>query len=110
MRRGSGLEARPEELIALNEALRRLETIDERQGRVVELRYFGGLTIEETAQVLSVSIVTVKRDWALARACTARFANHWREVVGMSARPGAGPGPRTGRAPVPGRRLTAGGC
>jgi RNA polymerase sigma-70 factor, ECF subfamily len=61
-------EERPEELIALDEALRRLEAIDERQSRVVELRYFGGLTIEETAQVLSISVVTVKRDWATARA------------------------------------------
>jgi RNA polymerase sigma-70 factor, ECF subfamily len=61
-------EARSEELVALDEALERLEAIDLRQSRVVELRYFGGLTIEETAQVLAVSVVTVKRDWATARA------------------------------------------
>lgn len=61
-------EARPEELVALDEALQRLEAIDARQSRVVELRYFGGLTIEETAQVLAVSVVTVKRDWTAARA------------------------------------------
>lgn len=61
-------EARPEELIALDEALKRLEALDARQSRVVELRYFGGLTIEETAQVLRVSVVTVKRDWTTARA------------------------------------------
>jgi RNA polymerase sigma factor (sigma-70 family) len=54
--------------VALDDALTRLEAIDERQSRVVELRYFGGLTIEETAQVLAVSVVTVKRDWATARA------------------------------------------
>jgi RNA polymerase sigma-70 factor, ECF subfamily len=61
-------ETRPEELVSLDEALERLEAIDARQGRVVELRYFGGLTIEETAQVLGVSVVTVKRDWTAARA------------------------------------------
>jgi RNA polymerase sigma factor (TIGR02999 family) len=61
-------EARPEELVALDEALHRLEAMNERQSRVVECRYFGGLTIEETAQVLEVSVVTVKRDWATARA------------------------------------------
>lgn len=61
-------EARANELVALDDALKLLETIDARQSRVVELRYFGGLTIEETAQVLAVSVVTVKRDWATARA------------------------------------------
>jgi RNA polymerase sigma factor (TIGR02999 family) len=61
-------EARAEELVALDEALDRLEAMSERQSRVVECRYFGGLTIEETAQVLGVSVVTVKRDWATARA------------------------------------------
>jgi RNA polymerase sigma-70 factor, ECF subfamily len=61
-------EARSEELLALDHALERLEAMDARQSRVVELRYFGGLTIEETAQVLDVSAVTVKRDWTTARA------------------------------------------
>jgi RNA polymerase sigma-70 factor (ECF subfamily) len=61
-------EARSEELLALDEALQRLQALDARQSRVVELRYFGGLTIEETAQVLNVSAVTVKRDWTTARA------------------------------------------
>jgi RNA polymerase sigma-70 factor, ECF subfamily len=61
-------EARAEALVALDGALNRLEAIDARQSRVVELRYFGGLTIEETAQALGVSVVTVKRDWATARA------------------------------------------
>jgi RNA polymerase sigma-70 factor, ECF subfamily len=59
---------RPAELVALDEALKRLEELDPRQSRVVELRYFGGLTIEETAQVLAISVVTVKRDWTTARA------------------------------------------
>lgn len=52
----------------LDRALIDLARLSERQARVVELRYFGGLTIEETAEVLSISPVTVKRDWAVARA------------------------------------------
>ncbi|MGH7575036.1 MAG: ECF-type sigma factor [Longimicrobiales bacterium] len=55
-------------LIALDEALRRLEQTDPRQGKVVECRFFGGLTIEETAAALGVSPRTVKRDWAVAQA------------------------------------------
>ena len=58
----------PGELIRIHEALEELEKLDERRARMVELRYFGGLTIEETAQVLGVSTVTVKRDWQLAKA------------------------------------------
>lgn len=53
---------------ALDGALQRLEAIDERQGRIVELRFFGGLSIEETAEVLKVSPGTVMRDWTFARA------------------------------------------
>lgn len=53
---------------ALDEALERLAALDARQVKVVELRYFGGLTVEEVAQVLAVSTKTVKRDWAVARA------------------------------------------
>jgi DNA-directed RNA polymerase specialized sigma24 family protein len=49
-----------------------LHTIDPRKSRVVELRYFGGLSIEETAQVLSISTITVNRDWRLARAWLSR--------------------------------------
>ncbi len=52
----------------LDRALIDLARLSERQSRVVELRYFGGLTIEETGEVLGVSSVTVKRDWAIARA------------------------------------------
>ncbi len=51
----------------LEEALRGLEALDPRQARVVELRFFGGLTMDETAEVLGVSPVTVKRDWMTAR-------------------------------------------
>lgn len=60
------------ELLALDEALDRLSTIDERKARVVEFRYFGGLSVEETAEVLQVSSITVMRDWNLAKAWLAR--------------------------------------
>jgi RNA polymerase sigma-70 factor (ECF subfamily) len=55
-------------LVALDEALDSLAKLDERQSRMVELRFFGGLTIEETSEVLGVSAPTVKREWASARA------------------------------------------
>ena len=58
---------RTEDLIALDEALAALAKMDERKGRLVELRYFGGLTAEETAEVLSISLRTVHREWDLAR-------------------------------------------
>ena len=57
-----------EDLAALDEALQKLAVIDERQSRIVELRYFGGLTIGETATLLGISEKTVKRDWTVARA------------------------------------------
>jgi RNA polymerase sigma-70 factor (ECF subfamily) len=57
-----------DEILAIDEALNRLSTIDPRQGRIVELRYFAGLTEKETAEVLAISERTVKRDWAVARA------------------------------------------
>ena len=55
-------------LLPLDEALTKLAEIDPQQSRIVELRFFGGLTIEETAEVMSFSIDTVKREWAMARA------------------------------------------
>ena len=55
-------------MLALDEALERLAALDERQAKVVELRYFGGLTVEETADALDISPATVKRHWTLARA------------------------------------------
>jgi RNA polymerase sigma factor (TIGR02999 family) len=61
-------EARGIEVLALDQALDALARIDVRKGRVVELRYFGGLSIEETAEVLGVSVDTAKRDWRMARA------------------------------------------
>ncbi len=60
-------EARGAALIALDDALLALAKIDERKSRVIELRYFGGLSVEETAEALKVSTETVKRDWRLAR-------------------------------------------
>jgi RNA polymerase sigma factor (TIGR02999 family) len=56
------------DLVALDDALNDLSALDEQKARVVEMRYFGGLSIEETARVLSVSATTVKREWVVARA------------------------------------------
>jgi RNA polymerase sigma factor (TIGR02999 family) len=56
------------DLIALEDALARLTTLDERKSRVVELKFFGGLTTEEIGEVLQVSVATVEREWAFARA------------------------------------------
>jgi len=61
-------EGANEALIALDFALQKLETIDPEQSRIVELRYFGGLTIEETAEVLKTSPSTIQREWTIARA------------------------------------------
>lgn len=58
----------PVDLISLDNALEKLSSVDERYARVVELRYFSGLGIEETAAVLDIAPATVKRDWAFARA------------------------------------------
>ncbi len=55
------------DLLELNQILEQLTELDPQQGRVVELRYFGGLTIEETAEVLGISPATVKREWTIAR-------------------------------------------
>jgi RNA polymerase sigma factor (TIGR02999 family) len=59
---------RTDELLAVHESLSRLEKLDSRQGRIVELRYFGGLTLDETAEVLRVSPKTVMREWNFAKA------------------------------------------
>jgi RNA polymerase sigma factor (TIGR02999 family) len=59
---------RASELVALDEALRQLAEIDSRKKQVVELRYFGGLSLEETAEALGVSVMTVRRDWRTAKA------------------------------------------
>jgi RNA polymerase sigma-70 factor, ECF subfamily len=62
------IESRPVELLALDEALDRLEKMDARQARIVEMRYFAGLSTEETAHVMELSERTVKREWSSARA------------------------------------------
>jgi len=64
------------DLIALDLALERLAAISERQAKIVELRYFGGLSVEETGEVLDISPATVKRDWTLARAWLKRELSH----------------------------------
>ena len=69
-------EQQADELLALDEALERLQALNERQYRVVECRFFGGLTIEESAAVLRISPATVKRDWNHARAWLNRELRH----------------------------------
>jgi RNA polymerase sigma-70 factor, ECF subfamily len=69
-------EEKSGELLALDEALKRLEIIDARKGQVVELRYFGGLSVAETAEVLGVSETTIARDWKMAKAWLAREIKH----------------------------------
>jgi len=61
-------EQRADELVGLDEALSDLAKLDLRKARVVELRYFGGLSLEETAEVLEISLMTVRRDWRAAKA------------------------------------------
>ena len=61
-------ESRRLDLLALDRALDGLASFDIQQGRVVELKFFGGLSIEETAEVMGISVATVKREWALAKA------------------------------------------
>jgi RNA polymerase sigma-70 factor, ECF subfamily len=56
------------DILSLDEALRKLAKVDNQQSKVVELRYFGGCSIEETARALDISVATVKRDWAVAKA------------------------------------------
>jgi RNA polymerase sigma-70 factor (ECF subfamily) len=58
---------RTADLVALDDAMNALAQVDERKSRVVEMRFFGGLSVEETAEVLKVSAVTVKRDWSTAK-------------------------------------------
>jgi RNA polymerase sigma factor (TIGR02999 family) len=68
------------DVFLLDAALRKLEAFDPTQGRIVELRFFGGLTIEETAGLLGVSAMTIKRDWAVAKAWL------YRELSGTDGR------------------------
>lgn len=62
------IEPPTENLLALNDAIERLKASDERKGRIVMLRYFAGLTVEETAEVLGVSVGTIEREWRFIRA------------------------------------------
>jgi RNA polymerase sigma-70 factor (ECF subfamily) len=55
------------DLVALDDALHALSAIDPRKGRVVELRFFGGLSVKETAEILGISVETVQRDWKMAK-------------------------------------------
>ena len=64
---GWAVQENQPDVLALDRALEKLSLIDARQARLVELRFFGGLTVEEAAAVLDVAAITVKRDWALAR-------------------------------------------
>jgi RNA polymerase sigma factor (TIGR02999 family) len=66
---------RSAELVALDDALQTLEKMEPRQSRVVELRFFAGLSLEETAEALKVSLSTVRRDWSLAEAWLYRELN-----------------------------------
>ncbi len=61
-------KAEGDDLAAIDQALSRLAALDSRQAQIVEMRYFGGLTVEETAEALEISDATVKREWTLARA------------------------------------------
>src|SRR5258707_12766451 len=70
-------DERAAELVALDDALSSLTKVDERKGRVVELRYFGGLSVEETAEVLGLSVDTITRDWRLAKAFLRRELSHY---------------------------------
>jgi RNA polymerase sigma factor (TIGR02999 family) len=70
---------RTSDMVALDDALKTLETLDPRQSKVVELRFFGGLSLEETAEALRVSVATVRRDWSLAQAWL------YRELSGKGA-------------------------
>jgi len=74
---------RSADMVALDEALSSLGQLDPRQSRVVELRFFGGFSVDETAEVLQVSVGTVKRDWILARAWLHRELRnpHERQVI-----------------------------
>jgi RNA polymerase sigma-70 factor (ECF subfamily) len=66
-------EERAAELVALDEALTSLATVDPRKSRIIELRFFGGLNIDETAEVMELSPTTVQREWRAARAWLRRF-------------------------------------
>ncbi len=73
---------RGSDLVALDDAMNALARLDARKEQVVEMRFFGGLSVEETAEVLKVSAVTVMRDWSTAKAWLYREMTGWREMTG----------------------------
>ena len=80
-------ESRSIDLLALDEALERLAALDERQARVVELRFFGGLSVEEAAEVLNISPATIKREWSMAKAWLhAELSAKAPDAAGVAAR------------------------
>jgi RNA polymerase sigma factor (TIGR02999 family) len=72
-------EARAAELLAVDEALEKLTAMDARKGRIVELRFFGGLSLEETAEVLGISSPTVQREWRAAKAWLHRILSEGKD-------------------------------
>jgi DNA-directed RNA polymerase specialized sigma24 family protein len=75
------------DLVALDDALTTLTAMDSRQGQVVELRFFGGLSVEETAEVLEVSAETVMRDWKVAKLwLLGELSRHSEAPVGMNSK------------------------
>ena len=84
-----GCLARPgRDLVALDDALDALAKVDERKSKVVEMRFFGGLSVEETAEALDVSVDTVMRDWKLAKAWLLRELKTSEKVVTCHVRDG----------------------
>ncbi len=97
-------EERGVEILALDEALAQLAAIDPRKSRVVELRYFAGLNIEETADALGVSVDTVKRDWRMARAWLRTQLRASSKVSASEERQSRSGRPVDGQAAVHGQR------
>ena len=76
------------DVIALDRALQALARVDERKSRTIELRFFGGLSVEETAEVLHVSSDTIKRDWRLAKLWLLRELTGANELIRLTTRTG----------------------
>jgi RNA polymerase sigma-70 factor (ECF subfamily) len=93
---------RAADIVALDDALQGLEQHDKRKSSVVELRYFGGLTVTEIAELLGVSEITVKRDWSMAKAWLYRHMSHARDATGDHALR-ANPTPLTAKHVAPPR-------
>lgn len=90
----AGSATREVNLVALDEALKRLHRVDPRQAKIVELRYFAGLKVEETAEVLGISARTIKREWQMARAWLKRELSRGTDPDDDDA--GSGSGARSG--------------